>query len=123
MVVARVLVVRSARYQVRLVIVPVEWSVNVTVKGLTPVIGVALMPACGWKAPLPETVLVLPPPLAVANTTVLVKVAALVGVKPSSRLVAPKPGKLKGVPERMAKVPSLSESEAVPPRREAPPRF
>src|SRR6266852_9340763 len=101
-VVARVFVVKSPKYPVRLVIVPVEWSVNVTVKGFGPEIGLALKAACGSDAPMPIRLFVLLPALAVAKTTVLVKVAALVGVKANSKFVTPKPGKLNGVPERTA---------------------
>src|SRR6266481_4317674 len=89
----------STKYQIRLVIVPVEWSVKVTVNGFTPLVGEAVKAAWGSKAPAPVTVLVLPPPLAVANTTVLVNAAALVGVKATSKFVVPKAGKLKGVPD------------------------
>src|SRR5712691_5155867 len=85
-VVAVVLVVElSPKSQNRLVMVPVELSVKLTVSGLTPLVGL---------------------PLKLASTTLL-KVAALPGAKLTTRLVEPKPARLKGVPERIVKGPPL----------------
>src|SRR6266567_6584713 len=101
-VVAVVLVVElSPKSQNRLVMVPVELSVKLTVSGLTPLVGLPLKPAAGATAPVPVSALVLLPALAVLTTTTLLKVAALPGAKLTTRLVEPKPGRLKGVPETM----------------------
>ena len=60
------------------------------------------------------------PPLLVKTTTLL-KLAALPGVKRTTRFVEPKPGKLKGLPERMVNGPPLRV--AAPLLRVAPPEF
>src|ERR1051326_606752 len=94
----------SPKFQNRLVIVPSELSVKFTVSGLRPMLGVPLKFAAGRRAPVPATGLVLLPPLLVIVTT-LVKAPSLVGLKRIMRLVAPKPGRVKGVPEEMVKGP------------------
>src|SRR5258707_350020 len=101
----------SAKYQVRLVTLPVERSVKVTVRGLAPLMGLTFHAAWGSSAPVPTTVLVELPPLAVTNTTELVKVAPLVGLKDSSKLVVPNPGRLNpdAKAETMEKGPLLNE--------------
>src|SRR5215468_2643623 len=99
--------------------VPVDESVSVTVKGLRPLVGLALKAATGTMAPVPSNVLVLLPSLPVVKSTTLLKLAALAGAKRTTRLVEPKPGRLKGVPERMVKGPPLTE--ATPLLRVAPP--
>src|SRR5713101_4062543 len=91
----------SPKSQKRLVIVPDEPSVNVTPNGLRPLVGLPLKFAVGADAPLPVTVLVLMPPLPLVTTTLFVKLAALVGAKRTTRLVAPNPGRLNGVPDRI----------------------
>src|SRR5215510_1116700 len=107
--VAVVLVVEpSPKSQNRLVMVPLEESVNVTVKGLKPLVGEAVNAAEGTIAPIPSSELVLFPPLLVVTTTTLLKAPGLTGAKLSTRLVAPKAGRLKGVPERIAKGPPSS---------------
>src|SRR6266851_3644390 len=107
-VVAVVLVVElSPKSQNRLVMVPVELSVKLTVSGLRPLVGLPLKPATGTIAPVPVRALVLLPPLSVLTTTTLLKVAALLGAKRTTRLVEPKPGRLKGVPETMLNGPPL----------------
>src|SRR5216683_5811813 len=63
--------------------------------------------APGATAPVPVSALVLLPSLAVLITTTLLKVAALPGAKLTTRLVEPKPARLKGVPERIVKGPPL----------------
>src|SRR6266566_3638783 len=101
-VVAVVLVVElSPKSQNRLVMVPPELSVKLTVSGLSPLVGLPLKLAAGVTAPVPVSALVLLPSLAVLNTTTLLKVAALVGAKRTTALVEPKAAKLNGVPERM----------------------
>src|SRR6185369_11820956 len=99
--------------------VPVEESVKVTVNGLSPLVGVAVKAATGMTAPMPSRELVLLPALLVVNRTTLLKLAALAGVKRTTRLVEPKPGRLKGVPERMVKGPPLTVAR--PLLRAAPP--
>src|SRR6266404_708781 len=120
-VVAVVLVVElSPKSQNRLVMVPVELSVKLTVSGLSPLVGLPLKLASGVLAPVPVSALVLLPPLSVLTTTTLLKLAALPGAKRTTRLVEPKPGRLKGVPERMVKGPL---AVAVPLLSAAPPRL
>src|SRR5216683_1445562 len=99
---AVLMVAPSPKSQNRLVIVPVELSVKVTLSGLRPVVGLPVKFAVGPSAPAPVTVLLLLPPLLV-KTTWLLKLAALVGLK----LTATKPVwpgvRLKGLPLWMAK--------------------
>src|SRR6266478_6303689 len=100
-VVAVVLVVElSPKSQNRLVMVPLELSVKLTVSGLSPLVGLPLKLAAGATAPVPVRALVLPP-LLLLTTTTLLKLAALPGAKRTTRLVEPKPERLKGVPETM----------------------
>src|SRR5216684_7906323 len=87
--------------------VPVELSVKLTVSGLSPLVGLPLKLATGTFAPVPVRALVLLPPLSVLTTTTLLKLAALPGAKRTTRLVEPKPERLKGVPERIVKGPPL----------------
>ena len=111
----------SPKLQERLVIVPVEVSVKVTVSGFRPATGVPVKLAAGTTAPMPKTEFVLPPSLPVLITTALLKLPALAGVKRMARLVAPKPGKLNGVPDKMVKGPALIVT--VPLDSAAPPTF
>src|SRR5215510_8528340 len=91
-------VLPSPKSQNLLVIVPVELSVKVTVRGLMPLVGVAAKLALGRDAAAPVRVLVLLPPLLVKVMT-LVKLPALVGLKltctrpvwPAARLIEPLP--------------------------------
>src|SRR6266850_1227188 len=110
----------SPKSQRRLVIVPVELSAKVTVKGLRPLVGLPTNDATGTLAPEPKTVLVLFPPLPEVKTTTLLKLAALVGAKRITTLVAPNPGRMKGVPDKMEKG---LVTETVPLDNEVPPRF
>src|SRR5690349_19977400 len=59
----------SPKSQKRLVIVPDEQSVNITLNRSRPLVGLPLKFAVGACAPLPVTVLVLLPPLLVVNVT------------------------------------------------------
>ncbi len=79
-------VVPSPRSQKRLVMVPRELSVKLTVKGKKPTVGLAPKLAVGTSAPEPVTTLVLPPPLLV-KTTRLVELAVFVGAKLTSTKV------------------------------------
>src|SRR6266567_5534949 len=107
-VVALVLVVElSPKSQNRLVMVPVELSVKLTVSGLSPLVGLPLKLAPGVTAPVPVSALVLLPSLAVLITTTLLKVPVLPGAKLTTRLVELKPLRLKGVPEIIVKGPPL----------------
>src|SRR6266700_3887937 len=63
-------------------------------------------PSWAGVAPEPATVLVELPALLVKTTTLL-KLATVVGAKRTTTLVAPKPPRLKGVPETMVKGPPL----------------
>src|SRR6266436_720609 len=106
--VAEVLVVEpSPKSQERLVIVPVELSVKTTARGLRPLVGMPEKLAAGTIAPAPITEFVLFPPLALATTMTLLKLAALPGLKRSDRLVEAKPGRLNGVPDKIVKGPPL----------------
>jgi hypothetical protein len=95
----------SPKSQNRLVIVPVELSVNVTDNGASPLIGLPLNVATGTIAPVPVTVLVESPLLGVEKTTLLVNVAALTGANRTVTLVEPKPGTLKLPPETIVNGP------------------
>src|SRR6266704_1939688 len=107
-VVAVVLVVElSPKSQNRLVMVPLELSAKLTVSGLRPLVGLPLKLAAGATAPVPVSALVLLPALLLLTTTTLLKLAALPGAKRTTRLVEPKPARLKGVPETMLKGPPL----------------
>src|SRR6266581_1966235 len=137
-VVALVLVVElSPKSQNRLVMVPLELSVKLTVSGLRPLVGLPLKLATGTAAPVPVRALVLLPPLLVLITTTLLKLAALpallvktttllklatlVGAKRTTTLVAPKPARLKGVPERIVNPGEPGLIVAKPLVRDAPP--
>src|SRR5216684_6672893 len=117
---AVLMVAPSPKSQNRLVIVPVELSVKETLSGLRPVVGLPVKLAVGPSAPAPVTVLVLLPPLPVVKTSLFVKLAALVGAKRTTRLVPPKPGKAKGVPDTIVNGPPLTVAtpfvSAAPPR-------
>src|SRR6266567_6279840 len=89
---AVLVVVPSPKSQNRLVIVPVELSVKVTIKGLTPLVGLPTNAATGTLAPVPRTLFVLLPPFAELNSTTLLKLIEFVGVKRMRTLVDPKPG-------------------------------
>src|SRR6266700_3359457 len=107
-VVALVLVVElSPKSQNRVVMVPLELSVKLTVSGLSPLVGLPLKLAPGATAPVPVSAFVLLPPLPLLTTTTLLKVATLPGAKRTTRLVELKPARLKGVPERIVKGPPL----------------
>src|SRR5713101_3833320 len=82
-VVAVVLVVElSPKSQNRLVMVPLELSVKLTVSGLGPLVGLPLKLAAGATAPVPVSALVLLPALLLLTTTTLLKVAALIVARP-----------------------------------------
>src|SRR5438105_2112732 len=98
MFVATVLVVvPSPKSQKRLVIVPVELSVKLTVSGLAPLVGFAVKLAAGTSAPAPTSALVLLPPLLV-RTNALVKPPALTGAKLTITCPVWPGFKLKGLP-------------------------
>ena len=116
----RIGVVPSPKSQKRLVIVPVDESVKLTVKGLNPLIGVPEKLATGIIAPTPTTELMLSPALPVEITTALEKAPALPGAKRTIRLVEPKPGNVNGVPLRIVNGPGVKLAEPLvigaPPR-------
>src|SRR5260370_26407839 len=87
--------------------VRVQLRVRLAVRGLSPLRGRPLKLATRAPAPVPASALVRLPPLPVLTTTTLLKLAALVGAKRTTRLVEPKPARLKGVPETMVKGPPL----------------
>src|SRR6266700_4238938 len=93
----------SPKSQNRLVMVPVELSVKLTVSGLSPLVGLPLKLAAGATAPVPVSALVLLPALAVLTTTTLLKVPALVGLKATCTWPVWPDVRLKGLPLRMAK--------------------
>src|SRR5437870_9255112 len=91
----------SPKLQNRFVIVPVELSVNVTVSGAAPLVGAAANTATGTTAPVPVTVLVELPPLAVVKMTLLVKPPAVSGLNCTVTLVVPPADTSKLVPDRI----------------------
>src|SRR5207244_11873128 len=91
----------SPKSQKRLVIVPVDRLVKVTVSGMRPLVGPPVKAAAGTIAPVPITALVLLPAVAVVNTTALLKLEVSVGLKRTRTLVEPNPAKLKELPERI----------------------
>src|SRR5678816_3401193 len=99
--------------------VPVELSPKATVKGFKPLVVSAVKLARGSNAPTPWSPFVLLPSLPLTKTTALLNEPALGGLKRTTRLVEPKPARLKGVPERMVNGPPVTE--AVPLLRAAPP--
>src|SRR6266403_1534847 len=101
-VVAVVLVVElSPKSQNRLVMVPLELSVKLTVSGLSPLVGLPLKLAAGATAPVPVRALVLPPFLLLTTTTLL-KLPALVGLKATGTCPVWPGVRLKGLPAAMA---------------------
>ena len=105
--VAEVLVVEpSPKSQNRLVMVPEEESVKVTVKGLRPLVGVALKAAMGMTAPMPVTMLVLLPKAERKRTTLL-KLPALGGVNWMVVTSVPNPGKPNSDEDRLLNGPAL----------------
>src|SRR5713226_901046 len=111
----------SPKSQKPLVIVPVELSVKETPSGQEPLVGLPVKFAVGASAPAPVRVLVILPPLPVVKISLFVKLAALVGAKRTTRLVAPKPGRAKGVPDTIVNGPPLTV--AAPLVSAAPPRL
>src|SRR6266478_6004769 len=98
--VAVVLVVAlSPKSQNRLAIVPVDASLNVTTSGTGPVVGVPVKLATGTIAPVPVTVFVDGPPLAVLKITVFVNPPADEGLNRTTTLVEPPGGTLKVLPD------------------------
>src|SRR5262249_42270397 len=73
-------------------------------------VGAPAKSAFGTRAPAPVTRLVLVPSEGTLNVTRLVKVPTPAGVKPNTRFVAEKPGRVKGEPERMENGPELTEA-------------
>ena len=106
--VAVLVVASSPKLQNRLVIVPVELSVNVTASGTAPLVGLPRNNATSGIAPAPLIELVEPPPLAVAKTTLFVKLPTVTGANWAVTLVEPKPGRVKLAPETMANGPPLT---------------
>src|SRR5260221_6643991 len=83
------LVTPSPKSQKRLVMVPVEVSVKLTVSGQAPFVGVAVKLAAGTAAPTPVTGFVLLPSLPVVKITTLLKFAALAGLNRTMTFVEP----------------------------------
>src|SRR6267378_2725216 len=111
----------SPKSQKRLVIVPVEVSVKLTVNGLRPLVGLPVKAATGTTAPVPVTVLVALPALSVVKITLLLKVPALPGAKLTTRLVEPNPGKVKCAPDGIENAPAATVAR--PLLRVPPPRL
>src|SRR5882724_3802918 len=111
----------SPKSQKRLLIVPVEVSVKLTVNGLRPLIGLPVKPAIGTTAPVPVRAFVLLPALSVVMIAALLKLPALPGAKLITRLVDPNPGRTNGVPDWIENGPAVTLAR--PLLRVAPPRF
>jgi hypothetical protein len=113
------LVPPSPKLHDRVATAPVEVSVNVTVNGAGPLVGVAVKLATGTIAPVPVTVLVELPPLAVVKVTVLVNPPALDGANRTTTFVEPPAGMLKELPEMALNGPPVAVATplltAVPP--------
>src|SRR5436305_3638452 len=90
--------VPSPKSQNEFVIVPVERSDNETLKGHSPVVGAAEKFAEAGTAAEPLKTFVALPALTLVKMALFVKLPTLVGAKRTTRFVAPKPGKLNGVP-------------------------
>src|SRR5437899_8083085 len=92
-----------------------------TGSGFEPFVGLPVKSAMGRTADMPVNEFVLTPPLLVVRTTTLLKLPAFKGLNRTIRLVEPKPGRLKGVPEMMRKGPPTTV--AVPLLTGAPPKL
>src|SRR5258706_13455142 len=97
----------SPKLQNRLVIVPVEVSVNVTVSGTAPLVGVAVKLAAGTTAPVPVSALVEFPPLALTNSTALVKPPTATGANCTTTLIEAPQTRLNVLPEIAANGPPV----------------
>src|SRR5712671_5265727 len=104
------LVAPSPKFQKRLVIVPVEESVNATARGATPLVGVPEKAATGTCAPVPATVLVALPPLAVVKMTLLVNPPTATGVNCTTTLLDPPGGSANVAPDRIEYGPPVTEA-------------
>src|SRR2546422_9208261 len=102
----------SPKSQKRLVIVPAEVSVKVTVSGAAPLVGVPLKLATAGIAPLPETEFAESPPLLLTSTVALDEPSAI-GVKLTTRFVEPNAATLNGLPATMANGPDSTLAEPV----------
>src|SRR5258706_9427141 len=89
----------SPKLHVRFVIVPVEVSVNVTLNGTTPLVGVAVKLADGTKPPTPVMLLVESPPLSEVKMTAFVKLPAATGANCTTTLVEPPAGTSNVLPD------------------------
>src|ERR1051325_5955979 len=89
------LVEPSPKSQKRLVMVPVEVSVNVTDNCHAPLVGLAVKADAGTCAPIPVAELVRFGPLLVRKVTRLLNVPVLVGLNFINTLVEPWGGKVK----------------------------
>src|SRR5258708_1560544 len=89
--------VLSPKSQERLVIVPVELSTKFTIKGAAPDVGLPLKFAVSIITPLPLTVFVKLPALAVLKRTLALKTPSAVGANWMTTLVEPCPGRLKAL--------------------------
>ena len=96
--VVTVLVVEpSPKFQNRLVILPVDRSVKLTMSGFKPAVGVAEKLAASGTMPAPVTGLVLLP-LLLEKMITLLELLLAVGLKLTTTLVEAKAGRMKGVP-------------------------
>jgi len=100
---AKFVVEPSPKFHTRLVMVPVEVSVNVTSSGHAPLVGFTVNEAPGTAAAVPMMELMLEPSLALAKITTLLNVPALPGAKRTTTFVEPSPARLKEEPERIVK--------------------
>src|SRR5882672_6722400 len=90
--------VLSPKSQDRLVTVPVELSTKFTVKGAVPPVGLPVKLATRGINPLPLTVFVKLPALAVLKRTLLLKAPSALGANWMSTLEELCPGRLKALP-------------------------
>src|SRR5258708_3734927 len=85
--------------------VPVETSVKFTAKGAVPAVGLPEKLATSGILPVPITVLVELPALAVTKTMLLLKAPSLPGANWTWTLVELSAGRLKGLPDSTLKGP------------------
>ena len=110
-------VVPSPNCQKRLVMLPVDVSVKLTVSGANPFIGDALNCATGATAPVPLSAFVALP-VSLLTSKAALKLLSFTGAKRTSRLVELKLARLKGMPDIIAKGPCVTL--AVPVRSDSP---
>src|SRR5205809_7153363 len=94
--------------------VPVELSAKETMSGARPLMGLAMKPATGTSAPAPVRVLVELAALSAVKTITLLKLSSVTGLKRTTMLADPNPGRLKGMPDTMLNPDASGLTRAAP---------